>query len=256
MLSMAALCGTARAATYQFLEDDAEPQFNLQFGIKPAASGTLSVVFDYRDAKNFYALDFTPSTVRCVRFSTERSVWRRQCKSHRQLAGGREAAPVGHGSGCRPARGAERLRCGSGHRKIGALAAAAGPGKMRACSRWKTSIGQTTLRVCRAKTANGRPGAGRWTLTSSSEESAAAGSSKRTVSERIEMSANPFAYRSAGAQGASWTQAGRWFWDNYEAGVSVKPLARGTVGWLFIRRMRKITSRFIGVRRKAPRRAS
>lgn len=238
VLSMVALCSTARAATYEFLEDDAEPQFNLQFGLKPAASGTLSVVFDYRDAKNFYALDVTPSTLslRAVTNGVTQRLAQGNAKvtAKSQLVVKRRQWAMEVIVDRRVVLTAYDATLDSG--KIGAL----GSGGWG----WKDARMQPVEDIywtddfTRLPGQNGdwKPGAGRWTLTSSSEESAAAGSSKRTVSERIEMSANPFAYRSAGAQGASgaagasWTQAGRWFWDNYEAGVSVKPLARGTVG--------------------------
>jgi hypothetical protein len=232
MLSTAALCGTARAATYQFLEDDAEPQFNLQFGVKPAASGTLSVVFDYRDAKNFYALDFTPGTValRAVLNGTTQRLSQANAKvtATSQVVVKRRQWVMEVVVDRRVVLSAYDAALDTG--KIGAL----GSGGWA----WKDARMQPVEDIywtddfTRLPGENGewKTGAGRWTLTSSSEESAAAGSSKRTVSERIEMSANPFAYRSIGVQGASWTQAGRWFWDNYEASISVKPLARGTVG--------------------------
>ena len=58
------ICATAPmpagAATYNFLEDEAEPQVNVTFTAKTSATGSLTVVFDYRDDKNFYALDLTP----------------------------------------------------------------------------------------------------------------------------------------------------------------------------------------------------
>ncbi|HEX8234352.1 MAG TPA: hypothetical protein VF600_00185 [Abditibacteriaceae bacterium] len=229
---MTAFCGTARAATYQFLEDDAEPQFNLQFGIKPAASGNLSVVFDYRDAKNFYALDLNSSTIalRAVRNGTSQRLAQASARvtADSQVVVKRRRWVMEVVIGQRVVLTAYDAALDSG--KIGAL----GSGGWA----WQDARMQPVEDIywtddfTRLPGENGewKPGSGRWTLTSSSEESAAAGHSKRTVSERIEMSANPFAYRVAGAQGVSWAQAGRWFWDNYEASVSVKPLARGVIG--------------------------
>src|SRR5688500_7359350 len=51
---------------YQFLDDEAEPHTNLSFTLKRPSGATLqgrlTVVFDYRNNSNFYALDLAPST--------------------------------------------------------------------------------------------------------------------------------------------------------------------------------------------------
>src|SRR5207253_5390952 len=54
----------------------------------------------------------------------------------------------------------------------------------------------------------------RWELTSSSDK----------INERnVEMSANPFSYHVTTPSNLAFAQAGRWFWDNYSAQVSVRP---------------------------------
>src|SRR6185503_15063518 len=48
------------AATYQFQDENAEPMVSVTFNVKSAEAGSLKIVFDYRDADNYYALELAP----------------------------------------------------------------------------------------------------------------------------------------------------------------------------------------------------
>ena len=54
------LGSAGRAATYEFLDDEAEPHFDLSFNVQPMVRGGLTVAFDWKDNLNFYTLELTP----------------------------------------------------------------------------------------------------------------------------------------------------------------------------------------------------
>src|SRR6478672_7385 len=61
LLAVSAL--SAQAADYKFLDDNAEPMSDVAFTAVPAATGQLTLVFDYKDDKNFYSLLLQPKSV-------------------------------------------------------------------------------------------------------------------------------------------------------------------------------------------------
>lgn len=218
-------------AAPQFLEDEAETQFDLAFTATPSTSGALSIVYDYVDAKNFYTLEMTPGSVgvkATIKGATrllgrvntklkpssavvlKRRRWVTEVVIDRRVVLETYDATFNTG-------------------KIGSLASGGW--------KWDDARVQPVEDIYFADDFTRLPGEkgewkynGGWTQTSSSEESAALGNRHTGVSDRIEMSANPFAFRAQSANGSAWAQAGRWFWDDYEAQVSVKPLSRGVVG--------------------------
>ena len=215
----------------QWLEDEAEAQFNLSFSATPAQSGSLSVVYDYVDAKNFYTLEMVPGAIAVkatiggatkllgrapVKIKPSSAVVLKRRRWVTEVVVDRRVA-------------LETYDATFNAGKIGSVA--------RGGWKFDDARVQPVEDIYFADDFTRLPGekgewkyTGGWTQTSSSEESAAQGNRHTGVTDRIEMSANPFAFRAQSANGTAWAQTGRWFWDDYEAQVSVKPLARGAVG--------------------------
>lgn len=216
----------------QFIEDEAEAQCNLSFTVRPAARGQLTVFFDYRDAKNFYALDMAPGRL------TLRAMHDGKAQ---ELAQSAVSLPLGSRVTLQRRRWAMRVL--SGNRVLmTAFDATFDGGKIGSAAQGGWSWSDPTVQpvediywaddFTRAPGENGdwKANAANWQLTSSSEDSAGQGNRHHDLAARIEMSANPFAYHAKAINSLAWAQTGRPFWDNYEASVSVKPLARGVFG--------------------------
>lgn len=214
----------AAAAAYKFLDDQAEPMFNLTFTPDPAATGQLSVVFDYRDEKNYYALDMGPKTMAL------RSVI--GGVSH-ALAG--VATPLKAGSKVTLKRRPWLMQVIVDRRvALTAYDASFDTGKIGSSGSdgwaWKDARLQPIEEIyysddfTRADTqqnSDWKTSGGVWKLT--------AASPTVTVANR-DMSANPFSYQVDASGSQAFAQTGRWFWDHYDAQVSVKPMAHGAVG--------------------------
>jgi hypothetical protein len=221
-----------RTASLQFIEDGAESQCNLTFTLHAVKSGRFSVLFDYRDAKNFYAADFVPGSV------SLRAVINGKTQ---QLA--KNAVSLPSSSRVTLQRRRWTMRLVADKRVLAtAYDATFDSGKIGSVSsgswRWSDASVQPVEDIywtddfTRAPGQNGdwKASAANWLLTSSSEDSAGQGSRQHDLAARIEMSANPFAFHARANSGSAWAQTGRPFWDNYDASVSVKPLGRGTIG--------------------------
>ncbi|HVF10975.1 MAG TPA: hypothetical protein VNA16_09245, partial [Abditibacteriaceae bacterium] len=213
----------ALAAAYQFLDDDAEPQVDVTFALKTASTGGFTCVFDYRDARNFYAVDCTAKAIslravvagRARGLATATPAWQPLNKITLKRRAWLMQVIVNH----RVVLTAYDATFDSG--QIGA----AGSGGWG----WQDTRVQPVEPLyfaddfTRAEGQNSdwKAAAGRWTLTASSE---------RISTRNVEMSANPFSYQAAAPASTAFAHVGRWFWDNYDAGVAVRPARRGTVG--------------------------
>lgn len=211
------------APSYQFLEDAAEPKVDIGITINPAATGSLSIGFDWRDAGNYYSLDLAPgtATLRSViagvphrlattalkwgashRITLKRRLWMMQLIVDKSV----------------------QLTAYDATFDGGKIGLAAGGGWT-----WHDERVQPIEEIyftddftrAPGETSEWKPATGKWELTSSSD----------AINDRnVEMSANPFGYQVATPDGDAFVQSGRWFWDNYDAQVSVKPAGPGVIG--------------------------
>lgn len=210
-------------AAISFLDDEAEPQTNISFKVQPAASGSLTVVFDYRDNKNFYALDLSPvaaalrATVAgkvttlataAIKPKAGSNVTIKRRRWVMQVVLDRRVALTAYDSSFESGR-------------IGASTAGGW--------KWTDARVQPVEDVyfsddfTRAAGEQGEWKAidGKWKLTATSDSISAS---------NAEMSANPFAFEVSAPNGTAMASSGRWFWDNYDAQVSVRPQGRGAIG--------------------------
>lgn len=217
----------ARAATYEFLDDEAEPHFDLSFNVQTQTRGGLTVAFDWKDNLNFYALELMPDSAvlrsvvegQPLRLATAKVAWSANPKVTIKRRPWVMQVLVDKNV---------VLTAFDGNfigGKLGSLGSAG----------WKW----TEPRVqpvdeeiyynddfTRLAGQNGDwiENGGKWTLTASSDN----------ISQKnVEMSANPFSYIVNTSGGAAFTQLEprkSRFWDNYDAQVSVRPGGRGAVG--------------------------
>lgn len=220
---IAIACSLPAGAAVSFLEDEAEPQTNISFLVQPAATGNLSVVFDYKNDKNFYALELSPKGV-----------------ALRATVNGRTTilseAPVTIKAGSRATIKRRRwvMQVMLDQRVVlTAYDASFESGRIGASTsggwNWQNARVQPVEGVyfsddfTRAAGEEGewKTPTGKWKLTATSDS---------ISSRNAEMSANPFAFEANAANGLALAQSGRWFWDNYDAQVSVRPTGRGAIG--------------------------
>jgi hypothetical protein len=182
-----------RTAPLQFIEDEAEAQCNLSFTLHAEKSGRLSVLFDYRDAKNFYAADFAPGSV------TLRAVINGKTQ---QLAQNAVSLPASSRITLQRRRWTMRLVAGP---RVLATAydATFDSGKIGSVSNggwgWSDPSVQPVEDIFWSDDFTRLPGengdwkanASNWQLTSSSEDSASGGSRHHDLATRIGMSSNP-----------------------------------------------------------------
>ncbi len=208
----------------QFLEDEAEENVNISFALQSAPAGNFSVVFDYQDATNFYALDCAPGSI------TFRSV--QSGHSHRLANASLNWKPSSQVTiQRRPwlmqvivdgivALTAYDVTLTDG--KIGQVATGGW--------KWATPRVQPVEAELyfnddftreEGKTGEWKNASGDWKLTTSSDN---------INTGNQAMSANPFSYEAIASATPSFTYTGRAFWDSYHAQVSVRPQTQGTVG--------------------------
>jgi len=239
LFSLALICtsllpAAAQTPAFQFIDDEAEPNVNIIFSLKlapeAAKGGSMTVAFDFRSPTNYYALDFAPGTARFRSVIDGKS---------RVLSGA--SIPWANGSKVTLQRRPWSMQVLVENRAVlTAYDAAFNSGRIGINGAggwyWQNYRVQPVddaiyftddfTRVADAKVASEwKAATGKWELTSSSE---------KITQRNIEMSANPFSYRVNAADAPAFTQAGRWYWDNYSAQVSVRPGAAtgksGSVG--------------------------
>ncbi len=217
-----------RAAGYEFLDDEAEPHFDLSFSVQSSsARGGLTVAFDWKDNLNFYALEITPGDAALRAVIEGRP--QRLATAKANFATGTKVTIK---------RRPWTMQVLVGDRVLlTAFDAAFTTGKIGALSSggwsWKDARVQPVdeeiffnddfTRVAGQGNEWVESG-GKWTLTASSD----------SISQKnVEMSANPFSYLVSTPASAAFTtiepRKSR-FWDNYDAQVSVRPGGRGAVG--------------------------
>ncbi|MDQ3812766.1 MAG: hypothetical protein M3347_02310, partial [Armatimonadota bacterium] len=216
------------AAAYQYLEDEAEPQVDVSFTAQTAALGGLTLLFDFKDNKNFYALELMPTSalLRSMidgtprrlasapmtwkptsQITLKRRPWVMQVIVERRVVLTAYDATFNKG-------------------KIG-FAANGGWS-------WKETRVQSIVQPIEeelyftddftrleGQQTEWKEAGGKWTLTASSEN---------ISTTNMEMSANPFSYQAATPTGDAFAHVGRRFWDNYDARISARPTGRGTMG--------------------------
>ena len=220
-----ALCGAlalpcAHAAPASFLDDEAEASTDISWAMpRPAATQTL--VFDYQDAKNFYALETDAQTAKftLTKAGAKRTlasapvIWnaKNQIVLQRrpwlmQLIVNDEVALRGFDAGWTQG-------------KIGA--APAGWTDVRVQPLEEVRFDDDFTRTGDAGDGVWKAASGKWQLSASSSH----------ISDKnAAMSSNPFAYQVLTPQGEALTTSGRWFWDSYDARVAVRPAGNGQVG--------------------------
>jgi len=211
------------ATTYSFLEDEAEPQVNIAFTLTTAATGSLTIVFDYQNDKNFYALDFTPKggELRCVvdgvpqRLSSTPVTWKPSSTVTIKRRPWLIQVVIDNQA------------------VLTAYDATFDAGKIGAATdkgwNWKDVRVQPVEELyfaddftrTAAEENQWKAASGNWELTASSD---------KITTKNADMSANPFSYGVDATKAPALAQVGRWFWDNYDAQVSVRPATPGTIG--------------------------
>ena len=218
---------SARAATYEFLEDEAEPHVDVSFNLQTQARGGLTVVFDWQDNLNFYSLELAPDSaaLRAVikgqpqRLATTKVNWaanpkvtiKRRPWTMEVLVDKRVILTAYDGA----------LTTG----RVGSLASAGWKWTDARVQPVEEQIFYNDDFTRAAGQGNDwLSSGGKWTLTATSD----------SISQKnVEMSANPFSYLAETSSGAALAyiepRKSR-FWDNYDAQVSVRPGGRGAIG--------------------------
>lgn len=214
-----AACAPCVHAAPQFLDDAAEPSTNVAWDM-PRPTDAQTLIFDYKDAKNFYALDLAPDKATFSRTVAgaskvlssapvkwnaknevvlQRRPWLMQLVVDDDIALRSFDATFDKGKiGAPPADWGElRVQPLEPVRFDDDFTRAAGQGD----ELWKT--------------------VGKWQLSTSSEH----------ISQKnASMSSNPFAYQVVTPNAESLATTGRWFWDSYDARTAVRPGGAGQVG--------------------------
>ena len=218
-LTLCALIVPKAHAAPQFLDDEAETSTDIAWTMpKPAAPQTL--VFDYQDAKNFYALEVSPANatfslvkagIKKVLVSApvawnasnqivlQRRPWLMQLVVNDEIAvRGFDAGFTDGKIGAAPAgwtevrvQPLEEVRFDDDFTRLG------GTGD----ELWKTQ--------------------GQWKLSAAST---------KITDQTVNMSSNPFAFQAVAPAGEAFATTGRWFWDSYDARVAVRPGDSGEIG--------------------------
>ncbi len=215
------------APAYKFLEDESEPQFNLAFKATPAATGSLVLVFDYKDASNFYALELSAKTA--VLKSTLNGV-------EHKLASGDIAISAGSTVTLQRRPWLMRVLIGD-EAVLTAYDATLKEGRIGFLSSGKWSYAEPRVQPVEETIyfnddfTRQAGQSGEWKILSGSWQITA--SSDRINTDNQDMSANPFSYEVKAGSTPVMAQTGRKFWDNYDAQASIRPNAQGTVGLAF-----------------------
>jgi hypothetical protein len=217
------LIASAHAATPVFLEDEAETSTNVSFGLPAPDAKKLSLVFDWQNERNFYALEADAKT---VTFSITQNGQKRALASSTVKWAAKNAVVLQR----RPwlmqlvVNDIVVLRAfdptwPSG--KIGTLSSTWNPIEPRVQPLETVRFDDDFTRAGQEGDAAWKTERGKWTLSASSESISAKNAS---------MSSNPFAYEVEASTNPSLVTGGRRFWDSYDARASVKPEARGEIG--------------------------
>ena len=215
----AALALPLRAAP-AFLDDEAEASTDVSWAMtRPAAAQSL--VFDYQDAKNFYALETDATSARFtltkagvkrvlasapVKWNDKNQIVLQRRPWLMQLIVNDDIALRGFDAGWTAG-------------KIGA--APNGWSEMRVQPLEEVRFDDDFTRTGDAGDEVWKPSSGKWELSASSAH---------ISSKNANMSSNPFAYQVVSPKGEALATAGRWFWDSYDARVAVRPADSGQVG--------------------------
>jgi hypothetical protein len=208
----------------QFVEDEAEENVNISFALQSAAAGSFSVVFDYKDAANFYALDCAPGSI-----------------AFRSILGGHSHRLANASHNWKPSSQITIQRRSwlmqvivDGTVALTAYDVTLTEGRIGqiAAGDWKWSAPRVQPVEAElyfnddftreeGKTGEWKNASGTWKLTTSSDN---------INTGNQAMSANPFSYEAIAGTTPSFTHTGRAFWDSYHAQVSARPQEQGTVG--------------------------
>ncbi|MEO6908429.1 MAG: hypothetical protein ABI210_11120, partial [Abditibacteriaceae bacterium] len=207
----------AQAQTAQFLSDAAEPATNITFQLKPANAGSLAVYFDYQSPQNTYIFKAEKQTIQFQSVING--------TNHRLIS---TTLPQGTNYTVTIKRRPWLMQAiVDGKVLLTAYDATFNNGKIGALASrgwsWQNPVVQPVDNsfyfaddFTRAPGENNlwKTDSGQWKLTSSSDNIDA---------KNQNMSANPFSYHVQKSSAPSFARVGKWFWDDYEAQVSVKP---------------------------------
>jgi hypothetical protein len=227
VLACLALPALSQTTKYEFLDDEAEPHFDVSFGVKTETRGGLTVAFDWKDNLNFYALELMPDSAalravvngRPQRLATTKINWsanpkvtiKRRPWTMQVIVDKRVVLTAYDGS----------LNEG----RIGSLASAG----------WKWTeprvqpvdeeiVYDDDYTRAEGQGNDWQDSGGKWTLTATSDN---------ITQKNVAMSANPFSYlaETPGGSALAYIEPRKSrFWDNYEARISVRPGGRGAIG--------------------------
>jgi hypothetical protein len=229
LLSLCTLACAQPAAKYQFLEDEAEPQFNLSFNATTATTGSLSLVFDYKDAANYYALDLAPAA------SGAQSATLKSVLNGVEHKLDSSATKIPSGTSITLQRRPWLMRVLVGKTALlTAYDATLNEGRIGFANSGRWSYTEPRVQPVeesiffnddftrdRGETGEWKIASGQWQITAASD---------RITTGNQDMSANPFSFTVKPGSTPALAQSGRRFWDNYDAQVSVLPAAQGTIG--------------------------
>ena len=216
-------CVSSAGAAPSWLDDEAEPQVDVTFGLKSADAGHFTLTFDQQDAHNFYALDCAPGEV------SLRAV---QADETQKLGAAKIAwQPLSQVTlKRRPwlmqviVDGAVALTAYDATWRDGKIGGEGEGGwswtEPRVQPVADLIFGDDFTRV-QGESGEWKDVSGEWKVTASSDN---------INEDNSARSSNPFSYRVETPHGQAMTGAGHWFWDNYDASVAVRPGSRGTVG--------------------------
>ena len=215
----------AAPITPTFLDDEAEESFNLSFALKKSTANQ-SLVFDYQDEKNYYLLeiDGTKPNITTAKFSAVQNGLRKLLS----------AAPVDLDAQNnlvlqrRPwtmqliVKDKIALRAFDPNWSEGKIGyVGTNFTELRVQPTEKVRFDDDFTRAGQGGDNDWKTQSGKWTLSASSEH---------VNSRNANMSSNPFAFEATSPKGEAFTTGGRWFWDSYDARVSVRPFGKGEVG--------------------------
>ena len=212
------------AAPLTFLDDEAEPSCDLDFSLARGASGNFRAVFDQQDERNFYALDCDAAG---ARFSVVRD-------GKPQVIGSAKVAWQAQNRVTLQRRPFEMQLLVNGGVALRAFDQTWTRGKVgtSASGGWKIEKSRLQpledVRFDDDFTREGGGGDSDWTTPSGKWSLSAA--STHISARTADMSANPFAYGADQSTGWALANAGRKFWNDYDARVAVRPQSGGNVG--------------------------